>query len=163
MNNKIIKTPDLCDEFPSVKVVEPIGFKNYGKRKSFGGEIVTVKCFEDNSMVRDNVAKDGKGKVLVVDGGGSLKKALLGDLLAEKASLNEWEGIIIYGCIRDVDEIALTDLGVQALNSVPMKTEKLGLGDVDISITFGGVTFIPGEFVYADNNGIIVSQTNLLN
>ncbi|KAN0003278.1 hypothetical protein ACTFIZ_009424 [Dictyostelium cf. discoideum] len=163
MNNKIIKTPDLCDEFPSVKVVEPIGFKNYGKRKSFGGEIVTVKCFEDNSMVRDNVAKDGKGKVLVVDGGGSLKKALLGDLLAEKASLNKWEGIIINGCIRDVDEIALTDLGVQALNSVPMKTEKLGLGDVNISITFGGVTFIPGEFVYADNNGIIVSQTNLLN
>ena len=107
-------TPDLCDAYPElVQVVEPM-FSNFGGRDSFGGEIVTIKCFEDNSLVKEQVDKDGKGKVLVVDGGGSLRRALLGDMLAEKAAKNGWEGIVVYGCIRDVDVIAQTDLGVQA-------------------------------------------------
>jgi len=154
-------TPDLCDEYPElVQVVEPM-FGNFGARDSFGGEIVTVKCFEDNSKVKELVDTDGKGKVMVVDAGGSMRRACLGDMLAEKAANNGWEGIIMYGCIRDVDVIAEIDLGVQALGSHPMKTDKRGLGDINVPVTFGGVTFTPGEFVYADNNGVIVSPQAL--
>ena len=96
-------TPDLCDEYPElIKVAEPI-FNSFGGKLEFGGEIVTIKCFEDNSLVKENAAKPGKGKVMVVDGGGSLRRALMGDLVAADAVKNGWEGIIIYGCIRDVD------------------------------------------------------------
>ena len=116
---------------------------------------------DDGDDVVEQVDKDGKGKVLVVDGGGSLRRALLGDMLAEKAAKNGWEGIVVYGCIRDVDVIAQTDLGVQALASHPLKTDKRGIGDLNVAVTFGGVTFRPGEFVYADNNGIIVSPQAL--
>ena len=154
-------TPDLCDEYPDlVQAVEPM-FGNFGARESFGGEIVTVKCFEDNSKVKELVDTDGTGKVMVVDAGGSMRRACLGDMLAEKAVNNSWEGIIMYGCIRDVDVIAQLDLGVQALGSHPMKTDKRGLGDVNVSVTFGGVTFEPGQFVYADNNGVIISPEKL--
>jgi regulator of ribonuclease activity A len=156
-----IVTPDLCDKYPElVRVVEPM-FNNYGARDSFGGEIVTVKCFEDNSVVKEQVSKPGKGKVMVVDGGASMRAALLGDMLAEKAAENGWEGLIVYGCIRDVDVIMETDLGVQALSTHPMKTDKRGLGDLNVPVTFGGVTFSPGEYVYADNNGVIVSSSKL--
>ena len=154
-------TPDLCDAYPElVRVLEPM-MGNYGGRDSFGGEIVTIKCFEDNSLVREQVAQPGKGKVLVVDAGGSFRRACLGDMLAEKAVANGWEGIIMYGCIRDVDAIAELDLGVQALGSHPMKTDKKGIGELNVSVTFGGVTFVPGEFVYADNNGVIASAEAL--
>ncbi|TLX60097.1 putative 4-hydroxy-4-methyl-2-oxoglutarate aldolase [Stutzerimonas nosocomialis] len=154
-------TPDLCDAYPDlVQVVEPM-FSNFGGRDSFGGEIVTVKCFEDNSRVKEQVELDGTGKVMVVDGGGSLRHALLGDMLAEKAARNGWEGIIIYGCIRDVDVIAQTELGVQALATHPRKSEKRGLGDLNVPVTFCGVTFRQGEYVYADNNGILVSPEPL--
>lgn len=154
-------TPDLCDAYPElVRVVEPM-FVNYGGRPSFGGQIVTIKCFEDNSLVREQVAENGKGKVLVVDAGASFRRACLGDMLAEKAVANGWEGIIMYGCIRDVDAIAELDLGVQALGSHPMKTEKRGLGDLNVEVVFGGVTFTPGEYIYADNNGVIVSSQSL--
>lgn len=155
-----IVTPDLCDAYPEVRVVEPI-FKNYGGRSEFGGEVVTVKCFEDNSVVKEQVALPGHGKVMVVDGGGSRRSALLGDMLAEKAAQSGWEGIIIYGCIRDVDEIGNTDLGVQALATHPRKTDKRGIGDLNVPVCFGGVTFTPGQFVYADNNGIILSDSPL--
>ncbi|PPS24520.1 ribonuclease activity regulator protein RraA [Pseudomonas amygdali pv. morsprunorum] len=154
-------TPDLCDAYPDlIQVVEPM-FSNFGGRDSFGGQIVTVKCFEDNSLVKEQVELDGKGKVLVVDGGGSLRCALLGDMLAEKAARSGWEGMLIYGCIRDVDVIAQADLGVQALASHPKKTEKRGIGDLNVLVTFGGVTFRPGEYLYADNNGVIISPSPL--
>ena len=154
-------TPDLCDAYPElIQVVEPM-FSNFGGRDSFGGQIVTLKCFEDNSKVREQVELDGTGKVLVVDGGGSLRRALLGDMLAEKAAKNGWSGMVIYGCVRDVDVLAQTDLGVQALASHPLKTDKRGLGDLDVVVSFGGVTFRPGEYIYADNNGIIVSPSPL--
>mgnify|MGYP000678159880 CR=1 FL=1 len=156
-----IITPDLCDEYPElVQVVEPM-FNNYGGRESFGGEIVTVKCFEDNSIVKEQVATPGKGKVMVVDGGASMRAALLGDMLAEKAAENGWEGIIVYGCIRDVDVIMETELGVQALSTHPKKTDKRGLGDLNVPVTFGGITFKPGDYIYADNNGVIVSPEKL--
>ncbi|MBI6668667.1 ribonuclease activity regulator protein RraA [Pseudomonas syringae] len=154
-------TPDLCDAYPDlIQVVEPM-FSNFGGRDSFGGQIVTRKCFEDNSKVREQVELDGKGKVLVVDGGGSLRCALLGDMLADKAAKNGWEGMLIYGCIRDVDVIAQTDLGVQALASHPKKTEKRGIGELNVPVTFGGVTFRPGEYLYADNNGVVISPSPL--
>lgn len=154
-------TPDLCDAYPDlIQVVEPM-FNNYGGIESFGGEIVTVKCFEDNSKVKELVATDGKGKVMVVDGGGSLRHALMGDMLAEKAAKNGWEGVIIYGCIRDVDVIMQTELGVQALATHPLKTDKRDLGDINVPVKFGGVTFVPGHYVYADNNGVIVSPQSL--
>ncbi|PSL13016.1 regulator of ribonuclease activity A [Marinobacterium halophilum] len=153
--------PDLCDHFEElVQVVEPM-FGNYGGREAFGGEIVTIKAFEDNSLVREQVAQPGEGKVLVVDGGGSLRRAMLGDMLAEKAQKNGWEGIIIYGCIRDVNAIGDLELGVQALGVHPMKTEKLGAGQLNVPVTFGGVTFRPGEYVYADNNGVLAAPRKL--
>ena len=154
-------TPDLCDQYPElVQAVEPM-FSNFGGRESFGGQVVTVKCFEDNSRVKELVSTQGEGRVMVVDTGGSMRRACLGDMLAEKASANGWSGIIIYGCIRDVDEIMATDIGVQALGVHPIKTDKKGIGEIDIAVTFGGVTFNSGDYVYADNNGIIVSPEKL--
>ena len=157
-----ISTPDLCDEHADVvQVVEPM-FVNYGGRESFGGQIVTIKCFEDNSLVRELVSEPGSGKVLVVDAGGSMRRACLGDMLAEKACANGWEGIVMYGCIRDVDQISELELGVQALGTHPMKTEKKGIGERNLPVTFGGVTFKPGDYLYADNNGVIVSTRALI-
>ncbi|MBD3646342.1 MAG: ribonuclease E activity regulator RraA [Pseudomonadales bacterium] len=153
--------PDLCDEYPDhVRVVEPV-FRNFGGRRAFGGQIVTIKCHEDNSLVAKQVEEAGDGKVLVVDGGGSMRCGLLGDNLAARAAGNGWEGIIVYGCIRDVDIIAETDLGVQALATNPMKSVKRNTGLLNEVVTFGGVSFKPGEYVYGDNNGIIVSDIRL--
>lgn len=153
--------PELCDQFADkISVVEPM-FANYGARERFGGEIVTIKAFEDNSLVREQVAQPGKGKVLVVDGGGSMRRAMLGDRLAAMAVENGWEGIVIYGCIRDVNAISDLDLGVQALGSHPMKTEKHGVGQLNVPVVFGGVTFTPGAYIYGDNNGLLVATEAL--
>ena len=155
-------TTDLCDAHPDlVRVVEPL-FTNYGGKVCFGGPIVTVKCHEDNSVVRDTAATPGHGRVMVVDGGASMRRSLLGDMIAENAVKNGWQGFIIYGCIRDVDAIRELDIGVQALGRIPLRTDKRGIGQRDIAVTFGGVTFRPGEFVYADNNGIIVAAQALV-
>lgn len=155
-------TPDLSDDFPDlVQAAEPM-FRNFGGRSSFGGRIVTVKCFEDNSVSRKLADEDGHGKVLVIDGGGSKRCALMGDMLAEKHAKNGWEGIIIYGCVRDVDRIAELDLGVQALAAHPFKSEKHNVGQFQVPVTFAGVTFRPGEYVYADNNGILISPQPLV-
>ena len=116
----------------------------------------------DNSRVRELANQPGHGRVLVVDGGGSLRRALLGDMIAEKAAKNGWEGMVIYGCVRDVDVLAQTDLGVQALASHPMKTDKRGLGDVDVPVAFAGLSIAPDDWVYADANGVIVAKARLL-
>lgn len=137
-------------------------FKSYGARKSFGGQIVTVKCHEDNSRVKELLATDGTGKVLVVDGGASMRCALMGDMIAESAVKNHWNGVVIYGCVRDVDAIAELDLGVHALASIPKKSNRKGIGEVDVPLYFGSVTFNAGEFIYADNNGIVVSKEKLV-
>ena len=153
--------PELCDQYPDdVRVLEPM-FMNFGGKERFYGEVVTIKAFEDNSLVREQVALDGTGKVLVVDGGGSLRRAMLGDLLAEKAAKNGWQGIVIYGCIRDVNAIGEIDLGVQSLATHPMKTDKRGLGDLNVPVTFAGTTIKPGDYLYADNNGVLVSDKEL--
>lgn len=160
------KTPDLCDAFEaelgrSVRVVAPM-FQRYGGRTNFSGQIVTLKLFEDNSLVREALGEPGSGKVLVVDGGGSLRCALLGDQLALLAKKNGWEGVVVYGCIRDSGDINRLDLGVRALATHPQKSVKKGIGDRDAAITFGGVTFTPGEYLYADEDGILVSDKTLI-
>lgn len=154
-------TPDLCDAYPEqVRVLEPM-LSNFGAIEAFGGPIVTVKCFEDNSRVKELVAEPGNGRVMVVDGGGSMRCALLGDMLAEQAADNGWAGLVIYGCVRDVDVIGETRIGVQALAPIPIKSVRRGVGEVDLPVTFGGVTFRPGEYVYADNNGVIAAPVAL--
>ena len=159
--NIAISTPDLCDQHADkVRVVEPI-FKSFGGNTAFSGEIVTVKCFEDNSCVRKVLTETGDERVLVVDGGGSMRRACLGDMLCEMAVKNRWSGILVYGCVRDVDAIAQINLGVQAIGIHPMKTEKKGVGEIDVPVTFGGVTFFPGETLYADANGILVTSLPL--
>ena len=153
--------PDLCDAYPEqVRVLAPL-LKNYGGKKNFGGKIVTIKCYEDNSLVAQQVTQPGAGQVLVVDGGGSLRCGLLGDNLALQASRNQWQGIVVFGCIRDVDLINGMDLGVQALATHPMKSIKRQVGLFNESVTFGGITFVPGEYLYADNNGLLVSAESL--
>ena len=156
-----ISTPDLSDEAPEVCVLE-LQLGNYGQIRQFGGAVVTIKCHEDNSLVKQCVDEPGLGRVIVVDGGGSMRRALLGDLLAEKAAANRWSGLIINGVIRDVDEIGRTAVGVQALGRCPIKTEKRGVGQRDIDIHIGGVDIAPGDYIYADNNGVIVSKRPLL-
>ncbi|WP_111656699.1 ribonuclease E activity regulator RraA [Isoalcanivorax indicus] len=155
-------TCDLCDDHAEkVSVVTGLNWRHFGGRNAFAGEIQTVKCFEDNSRIKEHLATPGTGKVLVVDGGGSLRNALIGDMIAENAVENGWEGVIIYGACRDVDALATLDIGVMTLGCVPIKSVRRGEGQLNIPVCFGGVTFEPGQFVYADNNGIITSPQAL--
>lgn len=156
-----ISTPDLCDEHgDGVQVFDPI-FKHYGSIQQFGGEVATIKCFEDNTLVGQIVKTPGNGRVLVVDGGGSLRRSLLGDNLARNAVENGWAGIVVYGAIRDVEEIAPMQIGVMAIATIPRKTEKRGEGQTDVALTFAGVTLNPGDFLYADQTGVIVAGKKL--
>ncbi|HLP21956.1 MAG TPA: ribonuclease E activity regulator RraA [Chitinophagales bacterium] len=157
-----LKTTDLCDNnADKVRVAEPLTFKDYGGAKMFHGAIETIKCFEDNSLVRKALEQNGEGKVLVVDGGGSMRCALLGDMLGELGVKNKWNGIIIYGCIRDSGAMATLQLGVKALATIPLKSNKRNEGQQNIPVRFAGVDFVPGEFVYADEDGIIVAKEAL--
>jgi len=157
----VIRTAELCDRYEGeVKVALPL-FRSFGKKKSFGGEIITVKVFEDNVLVKEMLGKNGKRKVLVIDGGGSLRCALMGDNLAKMALDNHWEGVLIYGCIRDSTDIDRMNIGVKALNTAPLKSKKSGKGEVNVPVHFAGITFHPGEFIYADEDGILVSKKNL--
>lgn len=150
-------TPDLCDAHPEVQVAEPL-FRDFGGAAAFSGAIVTLRCPEDNSRVREQVEHAGTGKVLVIEAGGSLRHAMLGDMLAEKAVANGWSGVLVHGCVRDVEVLANLPLGIKALAAVPMKTEKRGLGEVDVPVRFAGVSFVPGQWLYADANGVIVAE-----
>lgn len=152
-----IITPDICDAFPNVQVLEPM-FANFGGVDAFHGPVRTVKCFEDNSLVKQAVAEPGDGAVLVVDAGGSPRCAMLGDMLAEQAVENGWAGIVMYGCVRDVDILATLPLGVQALGCHPRKSEKRGEGQREIAVSFAGVTIISSDWLYADNNGILIAD-----
>ena len=155
-------TPDIADQFPDRVQALELDLRNYGGVAAFSGEAVTIKCHEDNSLVKALVSTPGQGRVIVVDGGGSRRRALLGDMLAEAAATQGWSGLIINGVIRDVDEIGRTSLGVQALGTVPLKTDKLGQGQQGISLHFGGVHIAPGNWIYADNNGVLVADGKLL-
>ncbi|MFT4248626.1 MAG: ribonuclease E activity regulator RraA [Pseudomonas sp.] len=153
-------TPDLCDRFPEVAVAEPL-FRSFGGLGAFSGPITTVRCVEDNSRVRELALVPGEGRVLVVDGHGSLRHALLGDQIAANAVSNGWAGVLIHGCVRDVEVLATLPLGVLALAAHPRKTEKRGLGDVDVPVNFAGVAFVPGYWLYADASGVLLSPERL--
>lgn len=153
--------PDLFDEYPEQLHLADRPFIDYGKTTIFHGEIVTVSCFEDNSKVKEILATDGTGKVLVVDGKGSMNRALLGDMVAECAIKNNWTAVVINGCIRDAGTISTLDISVKALGCNPIKTEKLGIGDTNLTVKFASIEFIPGWFVYGDKNGLAVSKSKL--
>ncbi|NVK26318.1 MAG: ribonuclease E activity regulator RraA [Gammaproteobacteria bacterium] len=159
--NKYIPTPDLCDDNEGHVAALETQFHHYGLHKYFSGQVVTVKCFEDNSVIKALVNTPGNDRVIVVDGGGSMRRALLGDMLADAAVQNGWAGLVINGCIRDVQVINQLELGVMALGTHPMKTDKRGEGQQDIPVSIGGVTIKSGDFVYADENGVIVSNKSL--
>lgn len=155
------RTTDLCDEHADdLRIVSPL-FRDYGGRRQFHGPVSTVKVFEDNSLVRDALEEAGEGRVLVVDGGGSMRCALLGGNLAVLARENGWSGVVVYGCVRDAVELADTEVGVKALNTHPLKSVKKGVGQREVPVTFGGVTFNAGDCLYADEDGIIVASEPL--
>ena len=154
-------TSALCDIYSEqVDVVEPM-FSNFGGRASFSGQITTIKCFEDNGLIRDTLEQDGIGRVLLVDGGGSLRRSLVDAEMAAVAEENEWEGIVVYGCVREVDELEDMNIGIQAIASIPVGSPAAGIGDIDVPVNFGGVTFLPEDHLYADNTGVILSQEPL--
>lgn len=153
--------PDLFDKYPEQLQLARLPLVDYGKRIIFSGEIITVSCFEDNSKVKEVLAIDGTGKVLVVDGKGSMNKALLGDMIAESAVKNNWQAVVINGCIRDAGTIATLDIAVKALGCNPIKTEKLDVGDINDPISFAGINFMPGQYIYGDANGLAVSESLL--
>ncbi len=158
-----LATADLCDHFSSqefFQIAEPV-LKPFGKNIAFNGQITTLKVFEDNILIRSTLEEKVSNRVLVVDGGGSRRCALLGDDLANIACQNGWNGIIIYGCIRDAMAINQLPIGIRALNTHPLKSHKRGQGDRDCMITFAGVNFKHDHYLYADYDGIIVSETNL--
>ncbi|MBB4592188.1 ribonuclease E activity regulator RraA [Xanthomonas cannabis] len=153
-------TPDLCDRFPEVSVAEPL-FRHFGGRTAFCGPIATVRCVEDNSRVRELASTPGDGRVLVVDGQGSLKHALLGDQIAAQAVANGWAGVVVHGCVRDVEILGTLPLGVLALAACPRRTERRDLGDAEVPVNFAGVPFVPGHWLYADANGVLVTPLPL--
>ena len=153
---------DLCDQFDAeLRVVEPM-FRSFGGKRAFHGPITTLKVFEDNSLVRTALEGPGNGRVLLIDAGGSRRCAMVGDQLAVLGVNNGWAGIVVYGCIRDAKAIASMPIGVFALGTHPRKSVKKGVGDVDIPVTFGGVTFTPGDVLYADEDGVVVASRDLV-
>ncbi len=157
----VLPTADLCDAFGDrVRVMEPL-LRDWGGARSFAGPIETLRVLEDNALVRRELETPGKGRVLVVDGGGSLRTALLGGGLAALAHENGWSGVVIYGCVRDTAELAATPVGVKALQAQPRKSAKAGSGERGIAVTFGGVTLAPGDWLYADADGVVVADSEL--
>lgn len=167
-------TCDLCDAFKNdssgdFRVLPPV-FRDFGAVRKFCGPVVTVKCFEDNSLVKAAVDSVGfeetpsgrVGKVLVVDGGGSLRRALLGGNLGAAAAKNGWAGVVIDGCVRDVAELAAHQVGIRALASMPLPTEKRNEGQKDLAVQLQGVWVRPGDWLYADEDGVVVSRQRLI-
>lgn len=156
------KTTDLYDlHLEKLQVAAPI-FRDFGSRKKFHGWIVTLKALEDNTFLKAAFETDGHGKVLVVDGAGSMRAAMMGDVMAALGAANGWEGIVINGCIRDGADVAKVDIGVKALGTIPRKTVKRNLGVRDIPVRFTEVLFTPGEWLYADEDGIVIAGHDLL-
>jgi regulator of ribonuclease activity A len=159
-------TCDLCDQHKNdssgaVRVLPPV-FRDFGAVRVFCGPVATVKCFEDNSFVKAAVDSPGQGRVLVVDGGGSLRRALLGGNLGAAAARNGWAGVVIDGCVRDVGELAAHPVGIRALASMPLPTEKRNEGQRDVAVQIQGVWVRPGDWLYADADGIVVGSQRLV-
>ncbi len=155
-----LSTADLCDEHPDVRVI-PLPLRDLGARVAFHGPVRTVKAPEDNSLVRQALEEPGDGAVLVVDGAGSSRVALLGDNLAMLAVRHHWAGIVVNGCVRDAAALAQMEVAVKALGTCPRKSEKQGKGERDVAVDLGGVKVSPGDFLYADADGVIVSSRKL--
>ena len=159
-------TCDLCDTHISddsgdFRVLPPV-FHSFGAHVSFAGEVSTVQCLDDNSLVRSALAEPGRGRVLVVDGGGSLRRALVGGNVAASAAKNGWAGVLVYGCVRDVAELNATAVGLYALALNPMPTVKQGQGLRDVYVQIADLWVRPGDWLYADADGIVISRRNLL-
>jgi regulator of ribonuclease activity A len=151
-----VTTADLVDTYgPELRVCD-IQFRQFGGRRIFFGPVRTVSCHEDNGLLREVLRTPGSGGVLVVDGGGSLRTALVGDLIAGAAQANGWAGLVLHGAVRDSAALSRLDLGVKALGTNPRKSAKTGAGAVDIPVTFGDVTFQPGDILHADDDGIVL-------
>jgi regulator of ribonuclease activity A len=153
-----MNTCDLCDLHEARVRVLDLPLRDYGGRLAFDGTVSTIKAYEDNSLVREAVAEAGNGRVLVIDGGGSMRRAMLGDLLAAKAVENGWAGVVVHGAIRDSGAIGAMELGVKALGTCPRKTDKLGQGARDVPIEIGGLTIRPGDWLCADEDGVVVAD-----
>lgn len=149
-------TSDLWDANPETAIVCELQFHQYGGVTAFSGEIATVRCFEDNVLVKQRAGEPGHGRVLVVDAGGSFRCALVGDNVAGLALENGWAGIVLNGCVRDVEELAGLALGIKALGSSPRPSLKEGAGELDVPVSFGGATFTPGATLHSDADGILV-------
>jgi regulator of ribonuclease activity A len=156
--NTTVNTADLYDERGEELDSVALQFQSLGGRSHFSGPVRTIRCFQDNALVKSTLATPGNGAVLVVDGGGSLETALMGDMIAESAVANGWSGVVINGAIRDRQAIARLDLGVKALGSNPRKSAKAGAGDVDVNVELGGVTIRPGATIWCDPDGILVER-----
>ena len=159
-------TTDLCDDHPQLledgrlTVLAPV-FRHFGQRVSFSGRVTTLKVFEDNALVRSTLEAPGNGNVLVIDGGASMRRALVGGQLALLAQDNGWAGIIVDGCVRDSDEINRCAIGVRALGVHPQKSAKHGAGERNIRVFVSGVPVSPGDWVYADADGVLIAQQKL--
>lgn len=165
MNPPLPATCDLCDAHKGdttdgFRVLPPV-FRHFGARRHFAGPVTTVKCFEDNSMVKAAVESPGHGRVLVVDGAGSLRRALLGGNLGAAAARNGWAGVVIDGCVRDVAELAVCEVGICALAPMPLPTERRGEGQREIPVQVQGVWVRPGDWLCADEDGVVVSAVPL--
>ena len=155
-------TADLCDGYPElVQVADPV-FREYGALAKFSGPIETLRVFEDNALVREVLESEGKGRVLVIDGGGSQRCALVGGRLASVARENGWAGVLINGAVRDSAELNQVPIGIRALHTSPMRSGKHGEGERGGRLTFAGVAFVPQAFLYADSDGILLAQRDLL-
>ena len=151
-------TADLYDEHGDTLASVSLQFQDLGGRAAFSGPIRTIRCREDNGLVKSILNSPGNGAVLVVDGGGSLNTALMGDLIAGAAVANGWKGVVINGAVRDRSALAQLPLGVKALGSNPRKSAKESAGEVDVTVEFGGAAFRPGAVLYADDDGILVQR-----
>jgi regulator of ribonuclease activity A len=152
---------DLCDAYPDlVRVAQPL-FREYGGMERFAGPMETLRVRDDNTMVRQALEKPGRGRVLVVDNRGSLTCALVGGRLAGLAEANGWSGVVINGCVRDSLEIRQLRLGIRALGAVPLRSNKNGSGEPGVTLSFAGISFVPGEFLYADSDGVLVADREL--
>lgn len=156
-----IDTSELCDLYAEqVDVVEPI-FSSFGGVSNFYGKVTTVKCFESNGLIAEVLEENGEGRVLVIDGGGAVRRGLIDAELAQLAVDNGWEGIIVYGAVRQIQQLENLDIGIHALAPIPVSADESCVGESDIPVNFGGVTFFPEDYIYADLTGIILSQEPL--
>jgi regulator of ribonuclease activity A len=155
-------TADLIDDHGAELTVCETQFRSYGAVSRFAGPVETVRCFQDNALVRSMLATPGSGRVLVVDGGASLRTALMGDMIAASAVAQGWAGVVINGAVRDVVALAGLDLGIKALGSNPRKSAKEGTGETGVPVSFGGADFRPGAWLYSDEDGIVLASRSLL-